>query len=367
MHITILQEHLCKTLGKTTRILSSKPQLPILSYALLSTTKGVTTITTTNIESTIRTIVPSKVKEEGSVCIPGKLFLELIQSLPNQTIDIMLDNESLIIQTTNAKAILPTLSAGEFPSLPDYSSSQGVTLESTVLLSGLHTVLPFVSSDESRPVLRGVLIENTEYGISFVSTDGYRLSLKRLSGVKNIMQQSTIIPSGSLIEIIRNIVEEKEEKTIQVSETVDGQLFFFIDDTHIMTRRIDGEYPNYKKIIPQSFITEARCDRKLFHQAVKSAAIFARDNVGIIKVSLEQSIIHVSASAPSLGENTISLDARVEGEGGVIAINSRFLLEALSVFSSEDIIIRINGVLNPVMFTAPDDDSFFHIIMPVRV
>lgn len=367
MHVNILQEHLCKTLGKTTRILPSRPQLPILSYILLSTTKGITTITATNIESTIRTIVPSKVEAEGSVCVPGKLFLELIQSLPNQTIDIALDNESLIVQTPNAKAILPTLPSGEFPSLPEYSSSQGVNLESDVFLGGIQAVLPFVSSDESRPVLRGVLIENLDNGMAFVATDGYRLSLKRLSGIKNITQQSTIIPSGALSEAMRNIVEEKEEKTIQIAETVDGQLFFFINDTHILTRRIDGEYPNYKKIIPQSFITEARCDRKTFHQAVKSASIFARDNAGIIKLSLEQSIIHVSASAPSLGENTISLDAKVEGESGTVAINSRFLLEALSVLSAEDIMIRMNGALNPVVFGIPDDDSFLHIIMPVRV
>jgi DNA polymerase-3 subunit beta len=366
MNITILQENLHKGLGRVIRIVALKPQLPILTHVLLSAKNGQITLKTTNLETSIQTLLPGKIEEEGEICVPARLLFELVALLPKETIKLSLKEESLIVKTQKSKATIPGISAGEFPRLSEFIVPDGVGISNDTLRLALGQVLFAAGTDESRPLLTGVLVENNSDGVMFVATDGYRLSLKKIPGEK-MLKGAIIIPSRALLEVLKISSEEKQESVIQLSETADGQLSFATKDTVITTRRIEGEYPNYQKIIPSSFLTQVRVDTQELYQAVKAATIFARDSAGIIKFTIDTQGMRVSANTAQVGENTIEVEAKVEGEGGSLALNSRFLLDMLSCFPSKELMLQITGALSPAVFVVPEDDSYLHIIMPVRV
>lgn len=366
MKITILQENLHKGLGKVIRILSSKPQLPILSHVLISVQAEGITLTTTNMETSMQIFLPGKIEEIGAVCVPARLLFDLISSLPKETVSLFTEGETVFVKTLKNKATVPGIVSTEFPPLPEFSASSGVDLPNDTLRMALSDVIFAAGTDESRPLLTGIRVENTPEGTTFVATDGYRLSLKKIAGEK-LSESILIIPSRALGEIIKISSEEKEQKLIRMSETVDGQLLFTLGDTRIATRRLEGEYPNYRRIIPSTHTTQISMDTQELTQAVKSASIFARDSAGIIRFTITPEGMSVSANTPQVGENTIDVEAKVEGEGGVLALNSRFLLDFLSAFSAKELVLQMTGSLNPAVFLIPGDETYLHIIMPVRV
>jgi DNA polymerase-3 subunit beta len=176
-----------------------------------------------------------------------------------------------------------------------------------------------------------------------------------------------IIPARALSEVAKLGLEEKEEKTIRVGLAGEKQAGFIIGDTTLLTRLLDGEYPNFERIIPKMFTTRALIEKEPFLRAVRSAAIFARDNANIVRLSLDKQKLVVSANAPQVGENKVELEAKIDGDGGEIAFNSRFLIDFLTNFPEEEFLFEMTGALNSGVFKPVKDDSFLHIIMPVRV
>jgi DNA polymerase-3 subunit beta len=200
----------------------------------------------------------------------------------------------------------------------------------------------------------------------FAATDGYRLSVKREAIVVEGLS-GAVVPAKALHEIVKIAAEEKDEKSIHIGGAGGNQAGFVIGDTTLLTRLLDGEYPSFDRIIPKSFTTRALIDKELFFRAVRSAAIFARDNANIIRLTLDKQKIVVSANAPQVGENKIELEAKIDGDGGEIAFNSRFLLDFLTNFPDDEVLFEMTGALNPGVFRPVKDESFLHIIMPVRV
>jgi len=200
----------------------------------------------------------------------------------------------------------------------------------------------------------------------FVATDGYRLSLRRVAlAIKKL--SGAIIPARSLSEVVKLGSEEKEEKTIRVGLAGARQAGFVVGDTTLLTRLIDGEYPNFERIIPKSFTTRALIEKEPFLRAVRSAAIFARDNANIVRLNLDKQKITVSANAAQVGTNSVEIEAKIDGDGGEIAFNSRFLMDFLTNFPEEEFLFEMTGALNSGVFKPVKDESYLHIIMPVRV
>ncbi len=200
----------------------------------------------------------------------------------------------------------------------------------------------------------------------FVATDGYRLSLHKVDLTISKLS-GAIIPAKALLEMVKLCSEEKEEKEIKVGLAGEHQAGFVVGDTTLLTRLIDGEYPNFERIIPKAFTTRALIEKEPFLQAVRSAAIFARDNANIIRMKLDKQKIVVSANAAQIGKNAVELGAKIDGDGGEIAFNSRFLLDFLTNFSEEEFLFEMTGSLNSGVFRPVKDDASLHIIMPVRV
>lgn len=366
MKVSILQENLVKAVTRTNRVISSKPLLPILSNLLINATNEGLLITSSSMETTETVLVGAKVEKEGGLCVPAKVFSELVSSLPQDTVTLEAKEGSLLVSCGGVRASVAGVAAGEFPPAGKTTTKKEVSLEKERLVSILSLVLFAASTDEGRPLLTGVRIVQKEEGALFAATDGYRLSVYQSTLV---LPEGTsfVVPGRALGEVLRLCQEDKEVKDVLLSDAGDGQLVVAVGDTTIITRRIEGEYPNFEKIIPTKHTTTATLDVEALTKAVKSASIFARDSANIVRLHIAKNSLTISANAPQVGENTVEVDAKTEGEEGDIAFNSRFLAEILANFPGSDVVFEMTGALNPGAFRSSKDPAFLHIIMPVRV
>ncbi|MBI5449624.1 DNA polymerase III subunit beta [Candidatus Gottesmanbacteria bacterium] len=366
MHITVLQENLLRALIKTGRAISTKPQLPVLSHVLLETENGGLRITATNMETTESVHVAAKVEKAGALCVPSRVLTELVSSLPAETAHLVAGEGSLSVRCAGFSANIPGVASGEFPPVPQIGKTKGTSLQKQALVEALTLVLFAAATDEGRPLLTGVRIEDKGDSVVFAATDGYRLSMKKLSlPLKNNIR--LVVPARALSEVVKVSQEDRDSESVSFLQEEGGQLVFVVGDTEIFTRPIEGEYPNFEKIIPATHNTRVLFEKEALVRAVKSAAIFARDNANIIRFHIENQSVVVSANTPQVGENQIDVAAKVDGDGGDIAFNSRFLVEFLANFSGEELLFEMTGGLNAVAFRPVNDDSFLHVIMPVRV
>jgi DNA polymerase-3 subunit beta len=364
MKISILQEHLNKALVRANRVISTKTQMPILQNVFVEASSEIK-ITAMSLEMTEIAILPGKVTKEGGVCVPAKLFLDFVSTLPQEPVEISLEEGGISLSCGGSSAVIPTVGKEEFPPVSSVAGEKK-NIEGKQLLEAISSVVFSAATDDSRPILTGVCIVPTDDETTLVATDGYRLSVSKISGAFSF-EEKKIIPARALSELVRIVGEEKEQKGIDLFETDEKQVAFRIGDTTLITRPIDGEYPNYEKIIPKTHTTSVIVQKTALMRAVKSAAIFAKDNANIVKLHLDETGITASANTPSVGKNTVLVPVEISGDGGDIAFNSRFLLDFFSHAENEEIIFEMTGSLNPGVFRCGGNDGFLHIIMPVRV
>ncbi len=366
MKITLLQENLLRALTAVSRIVPMRAPLPILQNVFIQTKDGRIMLFGTSLDTGVVYWCDGKVEKEGSVCVPAKILGEFITTLPTQTVVLEAQEGGLVVSCGGFRATIATSPPAEFPPVPVVGSTAATKIKAQDFSHLLRHVLFAAATDEARPVLSGVRFMVVASGAMVFATDGYRLSQKN-TGVKFPKDLDVIVPGKALSEVTRLATQAGEEGVVSLALTEDGQIMFAVGDAEVYTRRIDGEYPPVEKIIPKNWTTRATVDREALAQAVKSAAIFARDNANIVRLTVQKDGVVVSANAPSVGENNIDVEATTEGEEGEIAFNSRFLLEYFSAVTSDQIAFEMTGSLNPGAFRPVGDDSFLHIIMPVRV
>ncbi len=366
MIVNVLQENLIKSLIRVGRIVPVKPQLPIVQNVLLTTNESRLKITATNLETTEITLVGAKIEKEGGICVSSRLLFEFVSSLPQSTVTMLTKEGSLFIQCGGFRATIPGAPQEEFPPVASVLKKNEISVEKKQIIDAISGVIFSAATDEGRPLLTGVRVVRVEEETVFAATDGYRLSVRRVA-LKTKEPLDFLVPARALTEVIKVCEEDKAVNDIDIVKPADGQVAFIIGDTEIRTRLIDGEYPDFEKIIPAKHNTRTLLERAALEKAVKAAAIFARDNANIIRFHIENQTLTVSANTPQVGEDEIDVEAKVDGEGGDIAFNSRFLLEFLSNYKEEELLFEMTGSLNPGVFKPTKDDSYLHIIMPVRV
>lgn len=366
MLISILQENLLKALIRTSRIVPAKPQLPIVQNVLLSSDDGRLRITATNLETTESVWVAAKIEKEGGICVSSRLLSDFVSSLPRSTVRLSVKDGALVLLCEGYRATIPGSAAEEFPPVFSHIKTGEVSVHKEDLMVAVSAVSFAAATDDGRPLLTGVKMIQRSGEILFVATDGYRLSVKK-TALKLKEEVDILVPARALNEVMKVCGEEKGVKEVSFSKPVDAQISFTVGDTEIRTRLIDGEYPNFEKIIPTKHNTRVLFDKDALFQAVKSASIFARDSANIIRLHVENQAVTVAANTPQVGEDEIDVSAKVDGEGGDMAFNSRFLVEFLSNFPGEEVLFEMTGSLNPGVFKSTKDDSYLHIIMPVRV
>lgn len=366
MKLLCTQENLKRGLNLVSHIASKNVTLPILSNVLLKAEQGVLTLLTTNLEMGIICTVRGKIEKEGSFTVQARLLNDYISLLPNEKVDIELVNQELKIQCKNSKTTIKGIEASEFPLIPQVESKDAHLIKIKDFKDALSQVAFAVAFDESRPEINGVYMNFQDNKLTMAATDSYRLAektvvLDKSSGKK----QGVIIPLRTIHELIRVLGDESEQLAIAINE---NQIQFSYGDVNVISRLVEGQYPDYKQIIPKEYLTKVAVDTTEFIKVIKAASLFCKPGVNDVVFTFSPTghKIDVSAVNVQLGENTSTLEGQVEGEENNIVFNSRYILEGLQNIGSEEVVLEINKSVNPGLLRPKDGNDYVYIIMPIK-
>jgi DNA polymerase-3 subunit beta len=371
MKLQILQENLEKAVNVTSRFASTKAQLPILGNILISTQKSKIYVSSTNLEISASVQVGAKIEEVGEISVPAKVISELISNLPKETITLSGEKEQLKVSTSGFSSTILGMDSSDFPKIPNsVNKEKSVTFLREEIIKSLSQVSFATSTDETRPILTGVLFVFGKNTLSLVATDGFRLSRKKISVTEGKEISGTVvIPKGVLGELSRSVFGD-EELFFSLKEK-EKQAIFGIGDTVLTSRLLEGDFPEYEKIIPKSANIKILLDKEEFLRAVKLASIFARESANVVKIKVLKESIKVSAESGSAGSQDTSVDAKVENTGPdkdfEISFNFRYLEDFLHSVTGEEIQMEFSGVDKPGVFADTADTNYLHLIMPVKV
>lgn len=362
MKLQVTQENLSKALGSVARVASSRGTLPILSNVLLKTVDGRLSIAATNLDIAITHYIGSKVSSEGAITVPARLMQDFVGSLPSGVIELKLDEYKLHINAEKYKSVINGVSAEEYPVMPAIENGTQWKIPGKLLKQALQQVVMAASSDEARPVLTGVYWHTHEGKLYIVATDSYRLAEKAL--IPMAQEVELLIPASALQDLLR-IVGDYDDDVIVTHD--DQQVLFTVGDVELVTRLIEGKYPDYRKLIPHSFTSEAVLKKSELTNITKVSSLFARESAGSVTINLDADNQQVSirSVASQIGENTANANAAVTTEG-TITLNSRYILDALHAFSGEEVRLAFNGKLEPCVLTDQKANDYVHIVMPLK-
>lgn len=362
MKLQVTQENLSKALNTVARVANTRGTLPILANVLLKTTNNRLSIAATNLDIAITQYCGAKVKEEGSITIPARLMQDFISSLPPSVINLELDDNKLHITTDQYQSVVNGVPAEDFPVMPAIDDGKELSLAGSELKRALQQVVFAASNDEARPVLTGVYVHSDDGHLHLAATDSYRLAARSIP--KTGTEVDLLIPVSAMQDVVR-IVNDFDE-AVQVVYN-DQQVLFKVGDVELVARLIEGKYPDYQKLIPKEFANTARIKRADLVNITKVSSLFARESAGSIKIATDEDkgTLSIRSIASQVGENTASADGKISGSGE-ITINSRYLLDALQAFHSEDINFCFNGKLEPVVLSDPSEKDYTHLIMPLK-
>ena len=380
MKITCLQENLSRGLAVVGRAVANRATLPVIHNVLLNVDQSMLKLSATNLEIAMTTWVGAKIDEEGSITVPARLLSEFVNSLPNDPINLQLDEGSglLEISSGSSKAHINITDASEFPPIPTVDDGVAAEVDPFVLRSAITRVAFAAATEESRPVLTGVELKLDESKFTMAAADGFRLAVHHGALLKAVPEEmSVIIPARTMNELNR-LISDREEPVEILMTPAKGQVMFRIrgsDTVEIVSQLLQGTFPNYEQLIPQSYTTRAVMDLPTVLRAARTASIFARDGSNIIRMHLmpaeadtEPPKVEISARSEEVGDNedTVDLD-EIEGEEGKIAFNSRYLLDVLSVLEKGKIALETTTSSSPGVFKPTDSDDYIHVVMPMFV
>ena len=394
MKFTILQSEFAKALNISGKSLLTKTNLPILSNILIKAEDSKLEVVSTDLETATRAIVKTKVGAEGEITVAGRTLSEFISQLPEGEVVFEKLGGEVVVSTKGYNARLATMPPEEFPAIPKIEKGITIEFEAPDFVRGVIRVAFSAAQDEGRPVLTGVLGEINKNKLAMVATDGYRLgfaeinlgkttgvpSLKMIIPAKAVSEVAKILADMGMIDGAGQAEKSRDKIKMVVGEAL-NQVNFRIGDlakegveVEFTSRLIEGEFPNWQKIIPSVFNTKVIIDRQDFIRLVRIASIFARDSGNIVRLKLEgdkngkKGVFTVNAASSQVGSSDASCEVGLTGKGGEIAFNFRYLLEILAVRDDELVTFEMNESLNPGRITGQDlKDNCFHIIMPVRL
>jgi DNA polymerase-3 subunit beta len=363
MKVTVTQENLNKALGVVSRVASNKTSLPVLNNILLRTENNRLLLAATNLEVAITEHIGAKVISEGAITIPARLLSEFISNLPKGNVDLKAEGSKLHISSDKYVSTINGMAADEFPALPEIESAVSLTLATNLLKTAISQTVLTASSDDTRPVLTGVLCHVHEGNLYFAATDGYRLAERRLIASNEDIR--ALVPASTLSDVARVVPEDCDEVTVLID---DSQVRFRMNDIEVTSRLIEGNFPDYRQLIPKETEIHATLSRGEFTRVTKIASLFARESGGSVTVTTDsqKQLLSIHSIASQLGENTSEAGAEVDHDGSV-TLNSRYLIEALGCFDNDTIRFGFSGKLAPcVLSDVNGSGDYQHIVMPLR-
>ena len=375
MKLSCLQENLNKGLNVVKRAVATKTTLPITANVLLATDQSRLKLVATNLEMVISCWVGAKVEEEGAITVPARLLTEFVSSLPSDKVDIELlpKKRALELKCARVEARISGVNAKDFPSIPAVDEGITTKVEVEALRQGIGHVVFAAALGDERPVLTGVDAQFDKDLLTLTAGDGFRLAVYKLPLATPVSEKTeVIIPARTLAELNRLMVGGEETVDIMVNSSR-SQVLFRLKDIEMVSQLIQGAFPQYNELIPQSYKTRAVVDVAEFLRATRTATIFARDGKGIVRLvmalggELTPGKLAVSARSEEIGDDVSEIDTIVDGEEVKIAFNGQYLIDVLSVLREQQVALETSNSTSPCVLRPVGVDNYIHVAMPLSV
>jgi len=374
MKISVLQENLQRALAAAVRVVDSRPTLPVLANVLLATEDSRLRISATNLEISVTTWIGAKVHEQGAITLPAKTLQELVNNLSRERVDMTLDpaTQTVNVQCGAATSNIRGIDADEFPMVP-VSGDADFSIDANVFKEMVKHTEFAAAKDESRPILTGIYVEIEGNVLTFAAADGYRLAVRNAEIDTSFDEKvSLVIPSRTLAEVARVLSDDDDRVLVQLPGERD-LVIFQTQHTEVSSQLLEGRFPDFTRIIPESYSTMLIIETSDLLRAAKRAEIFARDNANSASINIRPpegpgdagEMLMVGKSAER-GDNEGLLQATIEGEGLQISFNIKYLIDVLNVVDEDRVTIESNGAGNPGVLRPEGREDFIHVIMPMK-
>ncbi len=375
MKVHVLQENLAKGISIVSRVVASRTTLPVLSNILISAEDNGVRLSATNLEQGITVWISANVSEEGSTTVPARTFSDLINTLPQDRVDLDLDEktQSLNIRCGAFNNDVKCISAEEFPILPQADMEHAVEMNVIDLKQMIAQVAFAAASDDTRPILTGVEVKIEDGQVTFAAADGYRLAV-RTGNLSNADSGSinAIVPAKALQELAR-IAGDQENPVVMTLPPGRNQVIFKLENIEMVSQLIEGNFPDYRQLIPSSSSTRTVVSTAQFLTACKAANIFARDSAGTTRIKItpgddtQPGIMQVVAQSAETGKGESVVDANVEGDAIEIGFNVKYLVDLLNIVDTPNVILETSAPAKPGVIRAAGREDFVSVIMPMHL
>ena len=380
MKLSCTQENLSRGLAVVGRAVANRATLPVTQNVLLTIDHSMLKLSATNLEIAMTTWVGAMVEEEGAITVPARLLSEFINSLPNEPIGLELEQGSGVLRVTcgRAQANINGMDAAEFPPVPTVEDGLAAQIDPQIFKTAISRVAFAAATEESRPVLTGVEVKLDGDRFTLAAADGFRLAVHHGALLQPVdTETKVIVPAKTFNELNRLLGDQEEPVEVMITPSK-GQVLFRVrcpETVELVSQLLQGTFPNYEQLIPQSFETRAVFDLPSLLRAARTASIFARDSSNIIRLEMlpgenggAPGKVIISARSEEVGDNQDEVDAEeLEGAAGKIAFNSRYLLDVLSVLERGKIALETSSSSSPGVFKPIGSDEYLHVVMPMFV
>lgn len=364
MRFTISRSDFMEAINVVSRGRSGRSTLPILSGIYIQATDSEIILQATDLEISVHYSTQANIEETGETVIPGKLISEIVKKLPDAAVSCVFKDEIFTVECMNSSFNLKTMDPKDFPAFPEIQLIDSIDLPIAKISTAVSKVSKAVSKDESHLILTGINMTANENNLTMAATDSYRLAITEME-IENHQGQFNLIIPGKTFDDICKLASHEETITIGYS---DNQIYFVFGSSKIVTRKLEGNYPNYKQIIPSEKKVSATVDTKSLIDAVNRISIMAQEYMQIrMMISPDLQQISISSKVADVGGAEETIDAQIDGEELFIGFNYQYLKDGLSSIDSEEVVIEANEPLKPGVFKALGDDNFFYLSMPVKI
>jgi len=373
MIVSVLQENLAKGLSIVSKAVESRPQLPVLSNILLIAENSRLQLAATNLQLSITCWIGAKIDEPGSITLPAKTLVELVNNLSQERVDLKLDvlTSTVHVKCGTTKSNIKGIDADEFPPIT-HGTDADVVIGGRVLREMINQTAFAAAKEDNRPILTGVYTELDGQVMTMAAADGYRLAV-RTTEIEELFEEKRhfVIPARTLNEVARVITEEDEQ--VQITLPAERDIVtFHLANVDISSQLLEGRFPDFAAIIPRGYVTSTTLYTSDLLKKCQTAEIFARDNANSGRLYVkppagagEPGEVMVAGKSAERGDNENMLDAQVEGEPLDISFNIKYLIDVLRVIDDEQVTFQSNGAENPGVIRPRDRDDFIHVIMPM--
>jgi len=367
MHLKLSTAVFLEELQTATRVASTRSAVQALSGVQLHADAGSSELRATDMEVGLRLPLAAAVESPGDVVLPARLLLDVVRSLSGSELSLALRaaEQDVEIVSEGSTFRLRTLRNEDFPNLPAAGGDGAITLEAEPFIETVTRVARSASRDDTRPVLTGILVSATDHELRMVATDSYRLSVKttHLAEPLSVPLEANV-PARALAEVVR-IAQQSEAERIVINRT-ENQIVFTIGGAVLSSRLIDGQFPNYQLLLPDSADHELRVDRDELAGVVRRVSLLAQKNAPL-RLAFSEGELLISAQTPDVGEAREALPIPFAGEPFEIGFNADFLRDGLESLDSQDVVMKLTSSLRPGLIESADGSEFVYLVMPIRL